>query len=275
VVAALALAGGVVMRQARAQAYRMEEHRLGPRSFRFTDLPAWADRFVKSALLDPRRLALSASIFDPTAEDQVRDVLSRHPLIEDVREVRLEYPHTVSVRARLRIPVAEIPVRRLDASGRTTLEALLLSGDGRLLERRPYMTYLGGLKAPLPVITGIRGLPPRSPGQRWETLDEQVDEALAAAAVADRLAADLARSTCVVRIDVSRYPATERRADGEIRFFLDDGLEVEWGRTERALDGGEDEDVYATKLRRLKAALARRPSGLVDVRLQEDAPSAR
>jgi hypothetical protein len=235
---------GVIVRQARAHAFALPAYRAGVRTLAFADLPEWADPTMLRALHDPRRLRLSVSVFDPRAEERVRAVVSAHPMVREVRSVALEYPNRVTVRARLRVPAAEVEAP--DGSRR------LLSDDRRLLEREPYGVWLSRVAVPLPLVVGVRARPP-GVGEAWEDREDQVAEALAAAVVAVRLHRDLHGRVVVRKIDVGRYPARpEERAEGEIRFLLADGRVVEWGRTER--DPGETtEEPYATKLRRLEA----------------------
>jgi hypothetical protein len=261
-VAVALLATGVVMRQARAEAWRLPAHRIGAATARFLDLPDWVDEPLRRALHDPAHLRFSASVFDPDAEAAVRDTLSRHPNVREVRRVVVEFPNRVGIEVRVRTPVAWV---RIEGTG-----DFLLSDDRHLLDPRPYAGYLRRLRIPLALVTGIRARPPRS-GHPWEDRDEQVQEAVEAARVAARIFRDLRGRVVVKRIDLSRFPAEpEARADGELRFVLGDHdrTQVEWGRTERDLDDGSEYG-YAAKVRRLETWLddprvSRR--GFLDVR---------
>jgi hypothetical protein len=267
-VAALLLVGGMVMRQARAQAYRLTEYQLTPASLAFESLPSWADARTQAALRAPDRIAFRVSVFDPAAEQRVRLAVARHPLVRSVDAVRVTYPDRVAVRVTLRVPGCwvETPVKRAD--GRPYL--FLLSTDARRLDDRCYGAYLLA-RAPLPVLTGVKDIGPPVDGVGWDNIYEQVAEGLAAAAVAERLAGELDFGRgddrrFVARIDVGRFPARGDRLGGEVLLVLSDGTAIEWGRTEREPDGIEDG--YPTKALRLDLALKDPRTRRVDVRFQ-------
>ncbi len=272
--AALLLVTGMVLRQARAQAYRLPDYRLGPGSVVFEDLPGWVDAPLQAVLLDRAHLPIDVSVFDSRAEAHVRAVLARHPLVRRVEQVRVLYPRRVAVQVALRTPACFVktPVTRPD--GRPFL--MLLSTDGHPLDDRWYEGWLA-LRPTLPVLTGVEIAQPPVPGLPWDNLREQVAEGLAAAQVAEKLGRDLGwgRNRRVARIDVSRYRAGPRAETGEVLFVLDDGTAVEWGRTERDLAGALDEDGYETKRGRLSLALALGSPSPLDVRLQADPLRAR
>lgn len=272
--AALLLVTGMVMRQARAQAYRLADYRLGPASVVYEDLPGWVDAPLRAVLTDRALLPIHISVFDPLAEAHVRAVLSRHPLVRRVTQVRVIYPRRVAVQVVLRTPACfvETPVKHAD--GRPFL--MLLSTDGHPLDERCYEGFLA-LKPTLPVVSGVEISQPPVPGVPWDNLREQVAEGLASAQVAERLARDLGwgRSRHVARIDVSRFPARDRREGGEVLLGLSDGTLVEWGRTERDLVGAVEEDGYETKMRRLSLALTLGQTRKIDVRYPTDPLLAR
>jgi hypothetical protein len=267
-VAALLLVGGMVVRQARAQAYRLPEYQLTPETLTFESLPSWADARTQGALRAPDRIAFRVSVFDPLAEQRVRLAVARHPLVRSVDAVRVAYPNGVSVRVTLRVPGCwvETPARRAD--GRPYL--MLLSTDARRLDERCYGAWLLA-RPPLPVLTGLKDIGPPVEGVGWDNIYEQVAEGLAAAAVAEKLAHDLAFGAgddrrFVARIDVARFPARGDRLGGELLLVLSDGVSIEWGRTERVPDGIEDS--YQTKALRLELALKDPRTRRVDVRFQ-------
>lgn len=276
VAAAVLLVSGIVMRQARAQAFRLPDYRLSASSVVYEDLPSWADARIKAELLDPARLPLVASVFDPAADDHVRAIVSRHPLVRKVTEVRVLYPRRVAVKVALRFPACwvETPVVRPD--GRRAV--MLLSSDGHRLDERCYEGYLAQ-RPRLPLLTGVKITQPPVPGVPWDNFDEQVAEGLAAARVGEQLARDLAwgPSTGLARIDVSRFPSVNRRQGGEVLLLFHDarsaaggdGIVVEWGRTERDLRGLADEDSYEKKKLRLKMALEQ-GQRRIDVRFPTD-----
>jgi Cell division protein FtsQ/DivIB, C-terminal len=257
---------GLVVRQARAQALRIPGARLDARAVRFVSLPPGLGPDFVAALTDCRHLAFDVSVFDEGAEDAVREVVARHPMVAAVRSVRIRYPDRVDVRVDLRRPAAWLRVR--GPGGRPGY--LLVSQDGHLLPDAPYARLLARTRVPLPVVTGVRAAPPRYAGQSWQDPDEQVAEGLAAAAVAVRLYQDLLGRVHVQTIDVSRFPApVERRHLGEVRLVLQDGTVVEWGRTDRARQRVASEDGYETKAWRLERLLERpdrRPGGRLEVR---------
>jgi hypothetical protein len=107
-------------------------------------------------------------------------------------------------------------------------------------------------------VLGVRAACP-AVGSPWLDSDEQVEEALAAARVANRLNAERAsgRVPRVVAVDVGAFPAPPaRRALGEVLLVLEDERIVQWGRTERDLAGAPHEDGYAAKRDRLVDLLA-------------------
>ncbi len=271
---ALVLIGGVVMRQARAQAYRLPDLRLGPESIAFDGLPLWADARIRAVLQHKPLLPLDISVFDPGVEARVRAVLGRHPLVRRVDDVRVLYPRTVRVRVTLREPACFVQTHRKGSDGKPLL--MLLSHDAQRLDERCYAGYLAQ-RTPLPVLVGVdRGSGP-TPGVPWDNMKEQVSEGLEAARVADRLARDLAwgRTRWVVRIDVSRFPSPGNRLAGEVALLLSDGTLVDWGRTERDLRGAQEEEGYERKMWRLQAALPSasppgRPRQRIDVRYPAD-----
>ncbi len=265
--AALFLVVGGVVRQARAYAHGLPAYRLRASSIRFLDLPRRLGPLVASVLRDPRAFAgLDVSVFDPHAEDVVRDVVASHPMVESVKSVAIRYPHHADVRVALRSPAAWFRGRWVD--GRRGW--LLLSADQHRLDPSFYRYVFRRLPVPLPKVVGVEEYAPECAGQFWGDLQERVAEGLAAADVARRLYADLGGRIFIDRIDVSRFPARpELRHQGEVRLILDDGREVEWGRTARDPVAGEDG--YEVKLRRLEQELHRtqRLSGArIDVRYE-------
>ncbi|MHC5010347.1 MAG: cell division protein FtsQ/DivIB [Planctomycetota bacterium] len=242
----------LLLRQARAQAYRLDAYRLGPANVRFRALPRGQEAIFDRALRDPRWFRFSVSVFDAGAEDRIREALCRHPLVEEVRSVTIRFPQVAEVRVSIRRPAAwfEVPT----AQG--GVGYVLVSADARVLDPAPYRRYLESVRVPLPVVAGVEARAPLLAGQAWNDLPEQVAEGLAAAEVAARLYRDFRGELLVSRIDVSQFPATaERRRDGEVRLALEDGTVIEWGRTERALAGVASEDLYETKRWRLETLL--------------------
>lgn len=290
-VALLLLVGGVVMRQARAQAYAMDEYRLTPAQIGFAELPHWADDNIRRELANERHYPrFSTSIFNPDAEANVRAAVAAHPLVETVGQVDVRYPHSVTVRPVLRRPVAIVSVqvkeRYIKARGataiRTVLRKRLLADDGSLLPSGPYAGYLKRLRRPLPEIRGIRAAAPSSLGITWEDRHGQVAEAVAAADVTQRLFRDTRGRAHVTSLDVSRFPSPgDGLTRGEISFSMvvqpvrkgerPRRVRVEWGRTERDCRDVPHEDCYVDKLARLERAISRRlpRSGIIDVRFPD------
>lgn len=250
--AVLVLVGGLVVRQARARAFRLQGYRLGPENVQYVGLhPALGPEVAESL----RQVHFSTSVFDAAAEATIREAVARHPLVASVRSVEIRYPDRVDVSVVVRQPAAWFQTR--DARGRQGL--VLVSTDGRLLEPESYRYYLRRPRSPLPEVSGVRAAPPKLYGQAWEDLPEQIAEGLAAARVAEWLYRDFNGTLYVERIDVSAFPAPpDRRRQGEVRFQLHDGTMVEWGRTDRDHDGVAGEDSYATKQSRLESERARR-----------------
>lgn len=268
-VAALLLVGGIVMRQARAQAYRLPDYQLTPASLTFEGLPPWADARTEAALRGSGKIAFRVSVFDGTAEERIRQAVALHPLVRRVDEVRVRYPRQIAVRVTLRVPGCRVATPTKRADGRPYL--MLLSTDARRLDERCYEAYLAN-RPPLPVLTGIDRIGAPVEGLAWDNLKEQVAEGLAAASVGDRLWRDLAfgPERWIARVDVARFPARGDRKGGEVLLVLSDGTQIEWGRTER--DPAVDEDEYETKMRRLGAALKNARPRRVDVRFLDAEP---
>ncbi len=274
------LLAGMVMRQARAYTYKLEDFRVHKEQVAFVELPAWADTHLQSALHPRVFPSLSVSIYDPDAEDIVRHHAERHPLVGAVSDVRVLYPNRATVNARLRLPVAQVAVW-VDAAGRKQVRRWrLLSDDGCLLPRSPYKGYLARLPYRLPVVSGITEPRPHDPGEVWEDGSGRVAEGVAAASLAKRIYSDSRGRLAVIRVDVSRFPAAlEDRAGGEVRLVLScppaspGGARIErtieWGRTERARAQVRYEDDYTTKFARLKSILTGpNPPGFIDVRYE-------
>lgn len=265
--AVLLLLVGTVVREARAYAYGLPNYRIRGASLHFVDLPEALGPLVRSVLQDPRAFsALDVSVFDARAEGVVREQVARHPMVESVGRVEIRHPCRADVRVTLRRPAAWFRGRWSD--GRRGW--LLVSADQVRLDPSFYRYTFRRLRVPLPKIVGVREFAPESAGQRWADLEDRVAEGLAAAAVAARLYTDLGGRIVVDRVDVSRFPATpETRHEGEVRFVLRDGRQIEWGRTERDLGGVAGEDGYALKLHRLERELLRTRPGdgaRIDVR---------
>ena len=282
VAALIFLLAGLVMRQARAYTYKLEDFRLSRERVSFTGLPTWADAHVQWALQPRMFRPLSVSIYDPEAESVIRSHVERHPLVRSAGDVRILYPNRVEVMPVLRVPVAQVAVW-VDGPGRKQVQRWrLLADDGCLLPRAPYRTYLDRLPYALPAVRGITEPVPQDPGEVWEDRTGRVQEAVAAALLAGRIFRDLKGRVSVTHVDVSRFPAAaDRRQDGEVRLVLScpaarPGGEriqrtVEWGRTERVAVPWEDE--YGTKLARLRRQLtSASPATYLDVRWDGSAP---
>lgn len=264
------LLGGVVVRQARARAWRLPAYRLGPFSVRYVGLHPALGPLVERSLLDERMLRFSISVFDADAEEKVRKVIARHPMVAKVRSVQVRYPDRVCVRVDVREPAAWFEVTR--ANGGKGKGYVLVSTDGVLLDPGCYAHYRRRLRVPLPRVLGVKARHPGRYGRAWEDRPEQVAEGVAAARVAARLYRDFNGMLHVKVIDVRSFPATpELRSRGEIRFRLDDGTVVEWGRTDRDVIGVAGEDPYETKRWRLETELTQRGPGRrerIDVRFR-------
>lgn len=274
------LLAGIVMRQARAYTYRMEDFRVGPANIAFADLPAWADQRVLYYLQPNRISPFSVSIYDPDAEALIRTRLRRHPMVRDVAELKLLYPNGVRCTPTLRVPVAWVSVWEDDhRRGQVQRNKhLLLSGDGCLLPAEPYKTCIERLNYPLPVVRGITEKTPHRLGEVWEDRLDRVAEAVSCAQLAARLYRDFCGQVTVKMIDVSRFtPGGEALDQGEVRLTLScpptrkGGRRVQrivwWGRSERAGADVPHEAPYTEKVRRLQTLLtSAHPARELDVR---------
>lgn len=267
-VAVVLLLSGIVVRQARARVWHLPAYRLGPSTVRYVDLPPALGPLVERSLHDSRWLRFDVSVFDANAEAKIREVIARHPMVSTVRSVDIEYPDRVLVRVKVREPAAWFHVQ----DGRGRKGYVLVSTDACVLDPKSYRHYRRRLPIPLPRVRGVTALPPKRPGQTWHDIAEQVAEGISAARVSARLFRDFNGTLSVKTIDVRRFPAPpELRRDGEVRFQLDSGTWVEWGRTERDLRGVAGEDSYEIKQWRLETELSRRGArhgGKVDVRFR-------
>ncbi len=283
-VALLVLVGGLVMRQARAQAYSMPAYRLTPESIRFVKLPSWTDDPVRHELSDARYYSrFSSSVFDPDTEAHVRAVVTSHPLVKSVRTVRVTYPRAVTVEPILRVPVARVNVRVRDRRGRLIHRLRLLADDGSLLPPEPYAGYRKSRTHPLPAVHGIGTAGTLRVGAIWEDRHGQVAEAVAAAEVARRIFSDTRRRVHIQVIDVGRFPSPgDGLTEGEVAFQAvvhptrkgarARRIRIEWGRTERDCRDAPGEDCYMVKLGRLERAIkdVRRGRGPIDVRFPDE-----
>lgn len=274
------LLAGIVMRQARAYTYRMEDFRVGPENITFAHLPAWADQRVLYYLQPNRISPFSVSIYDPDAEALIRTRLRRHPMVREVAELKVLYPNGVRCSPILRVPVAWVSVWRDDhRRGQVQRNRhLLLSADGCLLPAEPYKTCIEQLSYPLPVVRGITEKTPHRLGEVWEDRLDRVAEAVSCAQLAARLHRDFSGQVAVKTIDVSRFtPSGRARDQGEVRLTIScpptrkGGKRVErvvwWGRSERAGAQVVNEESYAKKVRRLQSLLtSQRPARELDVR---------
>ena len=273
------LLAGIVMRQARAYTYRMDDFRVKPENLEFADLPAWADRRVQYFLQPNRISAFSVSIYDPDAEALIRTKLRRHPMVRDVADLKVLYPNGVRCVLALRVPVAWVSVWEDNhRRGQDQRRRLLLSEDGCLLPPEPYKTCIEQLSYPLPVVRGITEKTPRQYGTVWEDRLDRVAEAVSCAQLAARLHRDFCGQVIVKTIDVSRFtPSGRARDQGEVRLTLScpptrkGGRRVQrvvwWGRSERAGMDVLHEAPYREKVVRLQHLLTTpRPPRELDVR---------
>jgi hypothetical protein len=274
------LLAGIVMRQARAYTYRMDDFRVTPRQVRMVDLPAWADQRVQYALQPSTFRPFSISIYDPDAETKLRRELMGHSMVSRVEKLEVLYPNAARCTPVLRIPVAMAAVWADATGGRKRQKRAyqLLSNDGCTLDPAPYRAYLERLPYPLPVVTGITEDAPNQYGVVWQDRNDRVEEAIAAADLAQRIHRHYGGRITVKSIDVSRFtPDGRLRAGGELRLKLScpparkGGPRVlrlvEWGRTERAAMRVSHEDTYAKKMERLVELLGARNCPLeIDVR---------
>ena len=137
---------GLIVKEARAYAHGLPNYRIHGPQVRFVDLPRALGPLAQRSLEDPRWLRLDVSVFDAGAEQKIRDLVSKHPMVEEVREVAIEYPRSVEVRVTVRRPAAWVQVKR---QGRKD-GWLLVSSDARLLDPRLYRHYLRRRRIPLP-----------------------------------------------------------------------------------------------------------------------------
>lgn len=282
------LVGASAVQRARSVVHRMPLYRLGPSSLAFVDLPATADERMRADLVAwtrerwPADPARRPSLFHPSLDRRLREILVGNPMVRDVLDVDVRFPGDVRVRATLRTPLARFVARMPDRRGSTASFTLPVDGDGVVLHPDTYAGFLTEHRAVL--VRGVEALCPGI-GLRWADSKEQVAEGLSAARVANRLNQEFLGlgAPKVEEVDVSGFPATPRtRMKGEVVFVLSDGRTVQWGRTERDLHGVTREDGYDTKRDRLMDLLATRgvrdrrpldvrfPPSLRDVSLRAD-----
>jgi hypothetical protein len=266
------LALSLVVRQARAAVLRLPAYRIGAGDVVFLDLPAVADDRMRVALrahlasllpVDPRSPAAARrapSTFDGDVERTLRDALARHPMLRAVGELEVRFPTQVRVRATLRTPLAILRAPVVGAAPGALFD-VPVDADGVVLDPSAYAGFLA--KHPPIVVTGLRTACPGA-GRRWLDRDDQVAEALAAARAANRMNASLPSLGFprIAQADVSNFTAAgTRRGPGEVRFVLQDGRTVLWGRTERDVATVVGEEGFDSKWRTLLALLETRPPG--------------
>jgi hypothetical protein len=268
----------LVVRKARAGVERMDAYRLRAADVTFAGLPDSVDEDVRKGLeafLPPVWPASPPSVFSRGVEARLRDALSHHPMLREVAEVEARFPREVRVRATVRTPIAAFRTTLGVADGRLVDADVPVDGDGVVLDPTTYATFLA--THDVVRVLGVRATCPAI-GRPWIDSDEQTEEALAAARVANRLNAERVsiRLPKVTWIDVAGFPAPPTlRARGEVILLLEDGRVVQWGRTERDLAGAPHEDGFATKRDRLVALLSApeaRPRRELDVRFSVAPP---
>jgi hypothetical protein len=279
-VAVALLALSLVVRQARAAVLRLPAYRIGAGDVVFLDLPAIADDRMRASLReglaallpaeprDPAMRRRAPSTFDADVERNLREVLARHPMLRAVTDLEVRFPTQVRVRASLRTPIA---ILRATVAGAPegALYDVPVDGDAVVLDPSAYAAFLA--KHPPIVVTGLRTACP-GVGRRWLDREDQVAEALAAARIANRMNSALPSLGFprIVSADVSNFTtAGTRRGPSEVRFFLEDGRRVLWGRTERDTATVVGEEGFESKWRTFLALLeTRAPSepGALDVR---------
>jgi hypothetical protein len=252
------LALGLVVRQARASVERIESHRLRAEDVVFVGLASSVDDEMKrglEAFLPPVWPRVAPSVFSPGVETRLRDALAHHPMIREVGDVEVRFPREVRVRATIRTPLAAFRTRLCAADGVPVDCDVPVDGDGVVLDPTTYATFLS--THDVVRVLGVRAGCP-AVGRPWLDSDEQAEEGLAAARVANRLNADRisTRVPKVVAVDVAGFPAPpSMRARGEVLLVLEDGRLVQWGRTDRDLAGAPHEDGYDLKRDRLVTLL--------------------
>ncbi len=262
-VAVAMLALSLVVRSARAAVHRMPAYRIGSGSVQFLDLPQVADARMRvglkeylAALLpaDPTSRegkALSPCTFDADVERTLKDVLSRHPMVREVRDLDVRFPSEVRVRATLRLPLAILRAPWGDAPDPKALYDVPVDAESVVLDPNVYSTFLA--RYPPIAVTGLRTACP-GVGRHWLDREDQVAEALAAARVANRLNASLPAlgHPRIAEADVTNYTlAGLQRARGEVIFVLEDRRRIVWGRTERDVSHVTYEDSFDVKVQRL------------------------
>ena len=248
------LAVSLVVRQARAAVIRMPTYRIGTDDVVFVDLGAVVDASMRDGLVSslPGSWPVEGpSMFAAGIETTVRDLLRGHPMVREVVDVELRYPRSIRARVAIRTPLAAFHVRYLGLDGRPADGVVPLDAEGIVLDPSVYASFLA--TKDVVRVDGIRSGCP-AVGQRWIDSDEQVEEALAASRIANRLNAERSAIRCprVEIVDVSGFPAPGNlRLRGEVILRLEDGRSIQWGRTERSSGSVAREDGYDVKRTRL------------------------
>jgi hypothetical protein len=271
------LAVSMVLSQARAAVRRMPAYRIGPEDVVF-DVGPEADDAMREGLrarLPDVWPAASPATYTPGVEGRLRQVLGTHPMVREVSDLEVRFPREVRARVTVRTPLALVHGRVAREDGRIEEGYVAVDGDAVVLDAAVYQGFLAAHD-----VVRVDGVRARCPpvGRRWIDADQQVEEALAVARVANRLNVerDSVRAPRVVGADVSGFPARPRdRARGEVLLLLEDGRRVSWGRTERAASSVSREDGYEAKRDRMADLLAEGRPGDLDVRFAVPGAPAR
>ena len=271
------LALSLVVSQARAAVRRMPAYRIAPEDVSFVDLDPAVDEPMRDGLVARLPSVWPADLpgtYAAGVEGNLRQVLGAHPMVREVLDLEVRFPREVRARVVVRTPLALLYGRVVSDEG-VAEGYVAVDGDGVVLDAAVYAGFLAAHD-----VVRVDGVRARCPpvGRRWIDADEQPEEALAIARVANRLNAerDSIRSPRVVRADVSGFPARPKdRGRGEVVLLLEDGRRVSWGRSERASSAVSREDGYEAKRDRLADLLAAGVAGDLDVRFSVPGVPAR
>lgn len=192
----------------------LEAFEVDPGFMKIREMPPWLDENWAETIPNPFEGRRSVNLFEPGLTEKIHDAFSASPWIEEVSQVRKEFPNRLKIKLRIRTPLAAIPWGD---------EYLLVDGHGVLLPRR--WASVPRFDFPVRVVQGVRRVPP-SPGEVWAS--PGLEAGLRVAALLTGSKKKIFER--VTRIDVSLLREDGRSGRTEILLYTaEGGGHIEWG----------------------------------------------
>jgi hypothetical protein len=215
--AAGAIAAGVVMGAALVEGHlaRSDEYVIDIKSLEIRERPLWLDDDWVKTIRNPFGERHHVNLFESGVVERIHAAYAECPWIEEVCHVRKEFPNRLSVKIKVRTPVAAVW---------EGMDYVLVDAAGVVLPRRFRTVPDFGFN--VLVVEGVSTLSP-SPGRQWQ--DPGVDAAVAMACLfRSRKDPILSR---VARIDVSAVGLRKQSHSEVLLFAREGGGRIEWGRS--------------------------------------------